>query len=130
MKTLPPTMIESSSCGDDYDGVIYSQLNLIDLVRSESSKTETTGLRRKEGSYINKYWVEKEGGEREREKESNVANERREGGTHVYMQLQRLHLIFLDNVHLDLALLLAAGMVIAAAVPLCHSCTPGDADNF
>ncbi|MQL82016.1 hypothetical protein Taro_014480 [Colocasia esculenta] len=47
-------MIESSSRGDDYDGVIYSQLNLIDLAGSESSKTETTGLRRKEGSYINK----------------------------------------------------------------------------
>ncbi|XP_055833971.1 kinesin-like protein KIN-7D, mitochondrial isoform X3 [Solanum dulcamara] len=29
-------------------------LNLIDLAGSESSKTETTGLRRKEGSYINK----------------------------------------------------------------------------
>ena len=28
--------------------------NLIDLAGSESSKTETTGLRRKEGSYINK----------------------------------------------------------------------------
>jgi len=27
---------------------------LIDLAGSESSKTETTGLRRKEGSYINK----------------------------------------------------------------------------
>lgn len=31
-----------------------SQLHLIDLAGSESSKTETTGLRRKEGSYINK----------------------------------------------------------------------------
>ncbi|KAL0412451.1 UNVERIFIED_CONTAM: Kinesin-like protein KIN-7D, mitochondrial [Sesamum radiatum] len=47
-------MIESSAHGDDYDGVIFSQLNLIDLAGSESSKTETTGLRRKEGSYINK----------------------------------------------------------------------------
>ena len=28
--------------------------NLIDLAGSESSKTETTGVRRKEGSYINK----------------------------------------------------------------------------
>jgi cellulose synthase/poly-beta-1,6-N-acetylglucosamine synthase-like glycosyltransferase len=28
--------------------------NLIDLAGSESSKTETTGLRRKEGSFINK----------------------------------------------------------------------------
>lgn len=27
---------------------------MIDLAGSESSKTETTGLRRKEGSYINK----------------------------------------------------------------------------
>ncbi|KAI7730530.1 hypothetical protein M8C21_006243, partial [Ambrosia artemisiifolia] len=47
-------MIESSAHGDEYDGVIFSQLNLIDLAGSESSKTETTGLRRKEGSYINK----------------------------------------------------------------------------
>uniref|UniRef100_A0A0R0HAG1 Kinesin motor domain-containing protein n=1 Tax=Glycine max TaxID=3847 RepID=A0A0R0HAG1_SOYBN len=47
-------MIESSAHGEDYDGVIFSQLNLIDLAGSESSKTETTGLRRKEGSYINK----------------------------------------------------------------------------
>lgn len=72
-------MIESSAHGDEYDGVMYSQLvssainhmlhltvfiatlsrdsllqNLIDLAGSESSKTETTGLRRKEGSYINK----------------------------------------------------------------------------
>lgn len=30
------------------------QQNLIDLAGSESSKTETTGLRRKEGAYINK----------------------------------------------------------------------------
>lgn len=75
-------MIESGSHGDEYDGVVFSQLvnvwsdnlvhelsncrvfivkiyvyfsqNLIDLAGSESSKTETTGLRRKEGSYINK----------------------------------------------------------------------------
>ena len=73
-------MVESSAHGDEYDGVIFSQLvscilycchkkcechsleciiclflqNLIDLAGSESSKTETTGLRRKEGSYINK----------------------------------------------------------------------------
>lgn len=78
-------MIESSSRGDDDEGVMYSQLvrclsceqhhiltlqlpqfsnlafyafvffqNLIDLAGSESSKTETTGLRRREGSYINK----------------------------------------------------------------------------
>ncbi|KAL2477120.1 Kinesin motor family protein [Forsythia ovata] len=52
--TIFTLMIESSSHGDDYDGVIFSQLNLIDLAGSESSKTETTGLRRKEGSYINK----------------------------------------------------------------------------
>ncbi|THG18946.1 hypothetical protein TEA_029295 [Camellia sinensis var. sinensis] len=48
------TMIESSAHGDEYDGVVFSQLNLIDLAGSESSKTETTGLRRKEGAYINK----------------------------------------------------------------------------
>ncbi|KAF8410517.1 hypothetical protein HHK36_003048 [Tetracentron sinense] len=47
-------MIESSAHDEEYDGVIFSQLNLIDLAGSESSKTETTGIRRKEGSYINK----------------------------------------------------------------------------
>ncbi|XP_047971587.1 kinesin-like protein KIN-7D, mitochondrial [Salvia hispanica] len=52
--TIFTLMIESSNHGDDYDGVIFSQLNLIDLAGSESSKTETTGIRRKEGSYINK----------------------------------------------------------------------------
>ncbi|KAJ4965690.1 hypothetical protein NE237_017539 [Protea cynaroides] len=52
--TIFTLMIESSALGDEYDGVIFSQLNLIDLAGSESSKTETTGLRRKEGSYINK----------------------------------------------------------------------------
>ncbi|KAG8084157.1 hypothetical protein GUJ93_ZPchr0010g10018, partial [Zizania palustris] len=52
--TIFTLMIESSACGDEYDGVMYSQLNLIDLAGSESSKTETTGLRRREGSYINK----------------------------------------------------------------------------
>ncbi|KAK8316299.1 hypothetical protein V6Z12_A13G033900 [Gossypium hirsutum] len=52
--TIFTLMIESSAHGDDYDGVVFSQLNLIDLAGSESSKTETTGLRRKEGSYINK----------------------------------------------------------------------------
>ncbi|RRT85008.1 hypothetical protein B296_00012495, partial [Ensete ventricosum] len=48
--------IESSPTGENEDGedVRLSQLNLIDLAGSESSKTETTGLRRKEGSYINK----------------------------------------------------------------------------
>ncbi|MCO5567342.1 hypothetical protein L7F22_021032 [Adiantum nelumboides] len=39
---------------EDVEEVIVSQLNLIDLAGSESSKTETTGQRRKEGSYINK----------------------------------------------------------------------------
>ncbi|XP_073272728.1 kinesin-like protein KIN-7D, mitochondrial isoform X2 [Primulina huaijiensis] len=52
--TIFTLMIESSVHGDEYDGVIFSQLNLIDLAGSESSKSETTGLRRKEGSYINK----------------------------------------------------------------------------
>ncbi|MCL7022649.1 hypothetical protein MKW94_002155 [Papaver nudicaule] len=52
--TIFTMMIESSAHGDEYDGVIFSQLNLIDLAGSESSKTETTGLRRKEGSFINK----------------------------------------------------------------------------
>nr|XP_034902361.1 kinesin-like protein KIN-7D, mitochondrial isoform X4 [Populus alba] len=52
--TIFTLMIESSANGDEYDGVIFSQLNLIDLAGSESSKTETTGIRRKEGSYINK----------------------------------------------------------------------------
>ncbi|KAL5224896.1 hypothetical protein ABZP36_011535 [Zizania latifolia] len=52
--TIFTLMIESSAHDDEYDGVMYSQLNLIDLAGSESSKTETTGLRRREGSYINK----------------------------------------------------------------------------
>ncbi|KAH9605357.1 hypothetical protein KSS87_000156 [Heliosperma pusillum] len=52
--TIFTLMIESSAPGDEYDGVIFSQLNLIDLAGSESSKTETTGIRRKEGAYINK----------------------------------------------------------------------------
>ncbi|XP_075501684.1 kinesin-like protein KIN-7D, mitochondrial isoform X2 [Primulina tabacum] len=52
--TIFTLMIESSVHGDEYDGVIFSQLNLIDLAGSESSKSETTGIRRKEGSYINK----------------------------------------------------------------------------
>ncbi|KAI8015084.1 Transportin MOS14 [Camellia lanceoleosa] len=48
--------IESSPCGGNCEGGVVnsSQLNLIDLVGSESSKAETTGVRRKEGSYINK----------------------------------------------------------------------------
>ncbi|CAN6304588.1 unnamed protein product [Urochloa humidicola] len=52
--TIFTLMIESSARGDEYEGVMYSQLNLIDLAGSESSKTETTGLRRREGAYINK----------------------------------------------------------------------------
>uniref|UniRef100_A0ACD5U4W6 Uncharacterized protein n=2 Tax=Avena sativa TaxID=4498 RepID=A0ACD5U4W6_AVESA len=52
--TIFTMMIESSDRGDEYDGAMYSQLNLIDLAGSESSKTETTGLRRREGSFINK----------------------------------------------------------------------------
>ncbi|KAG5547842.1 hypothetical protein RHGRI_013503 [Rhododendron griersonianum] len=52
--TIFTLMIESSAHGDEYDGVVFSQLNLIDLAGSESSKTETSGLRRKEGAYINK----------------------------------------------------------------------------
>ncbi|KAK3013093.1 hypothetical protein RJ639_008154 [Escallonia herrerae] len=49
------TTIESSSRGENQgEEVTLSQLHLIDLAGSESSKTETTGLRRKEGSYINK----------------------------------------------------------------------------
>eukprot|EP01018_Ginkgo_biloba_P020937 Gb_03332 [translate_table: standard] len=52
--TIFTLTIESSAHGDGYDEVALSQLNLIDLAGSESSKTETTGLRRKEGSYINK----------------------------------------------------------------------------
>ncbi|MCL7036992.1 hypothetical protein MKW94_023706 [Papaver nudicaule] len=52
--TIFTLMIESSAHGDEYDEVTFSQLNLIDLAGSESSKAETTGIRRKEGSYINK----------------------------------------------------------------------------
>ncbi|CAD5195969.1 unnamed protein product, partial [Musa acuminata subsp. malaccensis] len=54
--TIFTLTIESSPTGENEDGedVRLSQLNLIDLAGSESSKTETTGLRRKEGSYINK----------------------------------------------------------------------------
>ncbi|CAH1439908.1 unnamed protein product [Lactuca virosa] len=36
------------------EAVNLSQLNLINLAGSESSKAETTGIRRKEGAYINK----------------------------------------------------------------------------
>ncbi|KAI7753650.1 hypothetical protein M8C21_010168, partial [Ambrosia artemisiifolia] len=54
--TIFTLTIESSPCGENGDGgdVNLSQLNLIDLAGSESSKVETTGVRRKEGSYINK----------------------------------------------------------------------------
>ncbi|KAF7816839.1 kinesin-like protein KIN-7C, mitochondrial isoform X1 [Senna tora] len=54
--TIFTLTIESSSHGEDTreEDVILSHLHLIDLAGSESSKTETTGLRRKEGSYINK----------------------------------------------------------------------------
>ncbi|XP_057773203.1 kinesin-like protein KIN-7C, mitochondrial [Salvia miltiorrhiza] len=53
--TIFTLTVESSLRGDiEGEEVTLSQLHLIDLAGSESSKTETTGLRRKEGSYINK----------------------------------------------------------------------------
>ncbi|KAK6941955.1 Kinesin motor domain [Dillenia turbinata] len=54
--TIFTLTIESSPCGENCEGeaVTLSQLNLIDLAGSESSRAETTGVRRKEGSYINK----------------------------------------------------------------------------
>ncbi|KAF7837573.1 kinesin-like protein KIN-7C, mitochondrial isoform X1 [Senna tora] len=54
--TIFTLTIESSSHGEDTgeEDVILSHLHLIDLAGSESSKIETTGSRRKEGSYINK----------------------------------------------------------------------------
>ncbi|XP_058108512.1 kinesin-like protein KIN-7D, chloroplastic [Magnolia sinica] len=54
--TIFTLTIESSPCGENSEGeaVNLSQLNLIDLAGSESSRAETTGLRRKEGAYINK----------------------------------------------------------------------------
>ncbi|XP_050365006.1 kinesin-like protein KIN-7C, mitochondrial [Argentina anserina] len=53
--TIFTLTIESSPRGENgEEDVTLSQLHLIDLAGSESSKTETTGLRRKEGSYINK----------------------------------------------------------------------------
>ncbi|KAK1367418.1 kinesin-like protein KIN-7K, chloroplastic [Heracleum sosnowskyi] len=54
--TIFTLTIESSPCGEhrESEAVNLSQLNLIDLAGSESSKAETTGIRRKEGSYINK----------------------------------------------------------------------------
>lgn len=48
------TIESSPSAENQEENVKLSQLHLIDLAGSESSKTETTGLRRKEGSYINK----------------------------------------------------------------------------
>ncbi|CAI0406570.1 unnamed protein product [Linum tenue] len=54
--TIFTLTIESSPCGENCEGeaVNLSQLNLIDLAGSESSKAETIGMRRKEGAYINK----------------------------------------------------------------------------
>ncbi|XP_010520019.1 PREDICTED: kinesin-like protein KIN-7K, chloroplastic isoform X2 [Tarenaya hassleriana] len=54
--TIFTLTIESSPLGENNEGeaVHLSQLNLIDLAGSESSKAGTSGLRRKEGSYINK----------------------------------------------------------------------------
>ncbi|CAI9761129.1 unnamed protein product [Fraxinus pennsylvanica] len=54
--TIFTLTIESSPYGENCEGeaVTLSQLNLIDLAGSESSKAQTTGVRRKEGSYINK----------------------------------------------------------------------------
>ncbi|XP_042010049.1 kinesin-like protein KIN-7C, mitochondrial isoform X2 [Salvia splendens] len=53
--TIFTLTVESNLRGDiEGEEVTLSQLHLIDLAGSESSKTETTGLRRKEGSYINK----------------------------------------------------------------------------
>ncbi|KAJ9559195.1 hypothetical protein OSB04_013809 [Centaurea solstitialis] len=53
--TIFTMTIESSPCeNSEGEAVNFSQLNLIDLAGSESSKAETTGVRQKEGSYINK----------------------------------------------------------------------------
>ncbi|KAJ6923818.1 kinesin-like protein KIN-7K [Populus alba x Populus x berolinensis] len=54
--TIFTLTVESSLYGENSEGeaVNLSQLSLIDLAGSESSKAETTGMRRKEGSYINK----------------------------------------------------------------------------
>ncbi|KAI3696879.1 hypothetical protein L6452_29472 [Arctium lappa] len=53
--TIFTLTIESSPCeNSEGEAVNFSQLNLIDLAGSESSKAETTGVRQKEGSYINK----------------------------------------------------------------------------
>ncbi|CAN4099697.1 unnamed protein product [Withania somnifera] len=53
--TIFTLTIESSPRGGNQgEEVTLSQLHLIDLAGSESSKTETTGVRRREGSFINK----------------------------------------------------------------------------
>ncbi|CAN0892333.1 Kinesin-like protein KIN-7E, chloroplastic, partial [Linum grandiflorum] len=54
--TIFTLTIESSPSGENLgeEDVRLSRLHLIDLAGSESSKAETTGMRRKEGSYINK----------------------------------------------------------------------------
>nr|XP_043609488.1 kinesin-like protein KIN-7K, chloroplastic isoform X2 [Erigeron canadensis] len=54
--TIFTLTIESSPCGEEGEdeAVNFSQLNLIDLAGSESSKAETTGVCQKEGSYVNK----------------------------------------------------------------------------
>ncbi|XP_047319143.1 kinesin-like protein KIN-7K, chloroplastic isoform X2 [Impatiens glandulifera] len=54
--TIFTLTVESSPFGENCGGeaVSLSQLHLIDLAGSESSKAETIGVRRREGSYINK----------------------------------------------------------------------------
>ncbi|CAI0393167.1 unnamed protein product [Linum tenue] len=54
--TIFTLTIESIPSSENQGGedVTLSRLHLIDLAGSESSKSETTGMRRKEGSYINK----------------------------------------------------------------------------
>ncbi|VFQ59269.1 unnamed protein product [Cuscuta campestris] len=53
--TIFTLTVESSPCeNSEGEAVSLSQLHLIDLAGSESSRAETTGVRRKEGSYINK----------------------------------------------------------------------------
>ncbi|KAH1130998.1 hypothetical protein J1N35_002376 [Gossypium stocksii] len=53
-KTLKDAHGDSREEKNGDEDVTLFQLNLIDLAGSESSKAETTGLWRKEGSYINK----------------------------------------------------------------------------
>uniref|UniRef100_A0A0E0HMJ1 Kinesin-like protein n=1 Tax=Oryza nivara TaxID=4536 RepID=A0A0E0HMJ1_ORYNI len=54
--TIFTLTIESSPRGqsNEAEAVTLSQLNLIDLAGSESSRVETAGVHQKEGSYINK----------------------------------------------------------------------------